>query len=290
MPRRLRIHLAGGLYHVTLRGNHQQNIFVVDNDRHLLNKIVARAIEKFGARLHAYCWMSNHLHLLLQAGTEPISGPMRQMASEFARAMQVKLETTGHFFERRYHATLVDADSYLLEVLRYIHLNPVRAGLVTAPSQFRWSSHHAYAGARQEPWVTTDFVLQLFSADRLRAIAAYLRFVESTPDESVCSRLEGGEAMIGSDEFIARIGRESPQPRTRQTLNDLIDEARRRFEVNDDQLRSPARDRYLMKVRAWIAHHAKRRGIATCAAVARALGRTEGALRHAIKAYPGDVE
>jgi REP-associated tyrosine transposase len=290
MPRRLRIHLAGGLYHVSLRGNHQQNVFVADGDRHLLNRIVARTLDKFGTRLHAYCWMSNHLHLLLQAGVDPIASSMRQVASEFARAMQLKLTTTGHFFERRYHATLVDTDSYLLEALRYIHLNPVRAGMVAHPSAFPWSSHHVYVGTRHEPWVTTDFILQIFSTDRTRAIAAYREFVDSPADEAFCSKLESGEAMIGSDEFIARVSREVPQRRARQTLDELIEEACERFEVEEDRLDSPARDSYLTKVRAWIAHQARKRGIATCAAVARALGRTEGALRHAIKSYPEEIE
>ncbi len=161
MPRPLRVHLPGGFYHVTLRGNHRQDIFCSDADCSLLNTIVARAVSNFGARVHAYCWMRNHIHLLLQAGDTPIAHPMRNIAAEYARAMQLKTPTTGHFFERRYHATLVDADSYLLGVIRYIHRNPVKAGAVVDPADFRWSSHHAYAGHRIESWVTTDFALVL---------------------------------------------------------------------------------------------------------------------------------
>ena len=126
MPRRLRIHVPGGFYHVTLRGNHQQPIFERDEDRWLLNLIVARALDRHDARLHAYCWMGNHLHLLLQVGVSHLGMPMRQIAAEFARAIQLRMATTGHFFERRYHATLIEAtDGY------------------------PWSSHHAYLGERQ---------------------------------------------------------------------------------------------------------------------------------------------
>src|SRR6476659_5606783 len=177
MPRSLRIHVPGGFYHVTLRGNHQQNIFFRDCDRGLLNTIVARALEKFATRLHAYCWMSNHLHLLLQVGAEPLGRSMRQIAAEFARAMQSKLQTTGHFFERRYHATLIDVDSYLLEVVRYIHRNPIEAGITADPAAYPWSSHHEYSGVRAQPWVSTDFVLRMFSADRQRAMAEYRAFI-----------------------------------------------------------------------------------------------------------------
>ena len=177
MPRRLRSHVPGGVYHVTLRGNHRQPIFFSDCDRSLFNVIVARALEKFETRLHAYCWMTNHVHMVLQAGAEPISRPMHNIAAEFARAMQLKLETTGHFFERRYHAVLVDTDSYLLELLRYVHRNPVAAGLVGQVDGYRWTSHHNYRGVCHDEWVTTDLALGMFAADRARAISAYREFV-----------------------------------------------------------------------------------------------------------------
>lgn len=292
MPRRLRIHLAHGFYHVTLRGNHQRDLFVVDGDRSVLNGIVARAIEKHGVRVHAYCWMSNHLHMLIQAGTEPLAEPMRQIAAEFARAMQSRLQTTGHFFERRYHAKLVDADSYLLELVRYIHLNPVRAGLVNDPALYRWSSHHAYLGTRTESWVTTDFTLRMFSADSGRAVSAYRAFLacehsdEWAPPEEGMHRptaREGGRATSSAQDA-------SPANKLSGSLAGLIAEACRRFDVNPERLTSPLRDPYLTKVRAWIAHQAKVRHVATMSAVARQLGRDEATLRQAIRTYPDEVE
>jgi REP element-mobilizing transposase RayT len=275
-----------------LRGNHQQDIFTAENDRSLLNMIVARAIEKFGARVHAYCWMSNHLHFLLQVSDEPLARPMRQIGAEFARAMQVKLETTGHYFERRYHATLVDADFYLLELVRYIHLNPVRAGLVSHPSGYRWSSHHAYLGTRIEPWVTTDFAMRIFGADRARAVAAYQSFLNCDQEHPWTPVAEHGiqPGVVGSQEFIARARRASVSMSVRGTLSDLIVEACRRFEVAPEKLSSPLRDTYLTKVRAWIAHQAKVRHIATLSAVARVLGRDEATLREAIRTYPEEIE
>jgi REP element-mobilizing transposase RayT len=293
MPRRLRIHQPGGFYHATLRGNHQQQIFFADGDRLLLNMIVARAIDTFGARLHAYCWMTNHLHFLIQVGGEPLARPMRQIAAEFARAMQLKLETTGHYFERRYHATLVDTDAYLLELLRYIHLNPVRAGLVDDPARFRWSSHHDYIGRTATPWLTTDFGLRMFSADRARAIAAYREFLQCPVDVSwdpATAMNPANSAVLGSDEFLARIQPGSSRPLAKQTLPDLIVEACSRFEVDTESLRSPLRDGYLVKVRAWIAHQAQERRIATLAAVARELERDEATLRYAMRAYPTELE
>src|ERR1700741_1204574 len=136
MGRPLRLHLPGGFYHTTLRGNHREDIFTVDSDRGLLNTIVEFALSKHGARIHAYCWMTNHLHMLVQVGEEPLSALMRRIASGHARAYQANRKTPGHLFERRYHAVLVDADAYLMELVRYIHLNPVRARLVDSPHEY----------------------------------------------------------------------------------------------------------------------------------------------------------
>lgn len=289
MPRRPRIHLPHGFYHVTLRGNHQRHLFATDGDRAVLNGIVSRVVEKHDVRIHAYCWMTNHLHLLIQAGTDPLAGPMRQLAAAFARAMQAKLQTTGHYFERRYHAVLVDADSYLLELIRYIHLNPVRAGLVSSPVEYRWSSHHAYIGTRVETWVTTEFVLSMFNADHARAVSAYGAFVGAEQIQEW--KPPDTEEQLAAD---AR-GRPNPvAPRallaTRGDLVALIAEACRRFDVNPAHLDSPVRDPYLTKVRAWIAHQAKVRHVASMSAVARRLGRDEATLRQAIRMYPGEIE
>lgn len=293
MSRRLRIHQPGGFYHVTLRGNHQQPIFFADRDRGLFNKIVARAIDSFGVRLHAYCWMTNHLHFLMQVSNEPLASPMRQIAAEFARAMQLKLETTGHYFERRYHATLVDTDAYLLELLRYIHLNPVRAGLVDDPARYRWSSHREYVGERVTGWVTTDFALRMLSDDRARAVAAYQKFLripaQSSWEPSTAIN-SSNPAVLGSDEFLATVRSATSRPKAGQSLPDLIVEACRRFEVDAERLSSSLRDAYLVKVRAWIARHARDRHIATLASVARALNRDEATLRYAMRTYPEELE
>lgn len=289
MPRRRRIHVPGGFYHVTLRGNHQQLIFRRAADRSLLNLIVARALESHDARLHAYCWMSNHLHLLMQVGAGPLAGPMRDIASEFARAMQIKMATTGHFFERRFHATLVEATDYLFTALRYIHWNPVAAGLCARPDEYRWSSHHAYLGKRQEPWLTTRFILDKFSPDAADSIRAYASFM-AAPREELMAPFPEGAFIFGSDEFVERIRGADRKVRSSLQLSELIAEACRRFDVSMERLTSPVRDRLLTRVRAWIAHQATLRGVANCSEVARAVGRSEGALRRAILMYPDELD
>ena len=163
MPRSPRIHAPGAMYHVTLRGNHRQAIFFTPDDRSLLTRIVRDIIVECDAQLHAYCYMTNHVHALLQVRDTPLSRIMLLIAGRYARSVQARLETTGHLFEKRYHALLVDADEYLLTLLRYIHLNPVRAKLASSPDDYPWSSHHAYVGNRCEPWVTTEFALRCWA-------------------------------------------------------------------------------------------------------------------------------
>jgi putative transposase len=288
MPRPLRIHQPGGFYHVTMRGNHQRDIFYADGDRHLLNKIVARAIEKYDARVHAYCWMTNHIHLLMQVGDEPLACSMRQIAAEYARAMQLKINVTGHFFERRYHARLVQVNEYLLTLLRYIHLNPVAARVVDDPARYRWSSHHNYVGRRTESWVTTSFALGLLGTTPNKAMAAYLEFVGAPGAADWQPPSVDGAAV--KERGATKTATTAPAVRSRQTLEELIAEACARFDADPARLHSPLRDLYLAKVRGWIAVQASRRGIATLAAVARALGRDEATLRYAMRVYSAEMD
>ncbi|HKS58907.1 MAG TPA: transposase [Steroidobacteraceae bacterium] len=206
MPRSPRIHAHGAMYHVTLRGNHRQDIFFTADDRRLLTRIVREILVDCDARLHAYCYMTNHVHALVQVSDTPLSRIMLLVAGRYARAVQARLQTTGHLFEKRYHALIVDADEYLLTLLRYIHLNPVRAKLVASPDQYPWSSHHAYLGNRHEPWVTTTFALRMFDADRRRAIAAYEAFLGAAPTPSpLLDRNEQDPRILGNDAFAQRV-------------------------------------------------------------------------------------
>jgi REP element-mobilizing transposase RayT len=168
-------------------------------------------LERFTARLHAYCWMTNPMHMLIQVGDTPLGTLILRIAGRYARTVQKHLRTTGHLFEKQYHPILVDADEYLLELLRYIHLNPVRARMVQHPSEYPWSSHHAYLGESAQSWVTTDFALRMFHSDRILAVAAYRHFIDretGRPRHSPLSECNPADRRIlGSDEFAGRPGR-----------------------------------------------------------------------------------
>ena len=177
--------------------------FFTPDDRRLLTRIVREIFVDCGAQLHAYCYMTNHVHALLQVSDTPLSRIMLLVAGRYARAVQARLQTTGHLFEKRYHALLVDADEYLLTLLRYIHLNPVRANLASSPDEYPWSSHHAYLGSRSEPWVTTEFALRMLGADR-QACDCRLRGIRSDPHRPVrrfSNRNERDPRILGGDAF-----------------------------------------------------------------------------------------
>lgn len=289
MPRPHRIHVPGAFYHVTLRGNHRQAIFFTAQDRSTLSALIEEVLARFGARLHAYCYMTNHIHALIQVGETPLGRLMLRIAGRYARLTQKNLHTTGHLFEKRYYPVLVDADEYLLELLRYIHLNPVRARMVDLPDEYPWSSHHAYLGERHEPWVTTDFALSLFHAERQRAIEAYRRFVESGTTLAAPSPLAGcnpnDSRILGGDAFAGRMLGTAWKPKSRRTLEDLVVEACGQFSVTVDDLRSPSRRHALVKARAWVAHQAIVGRVISLAAVARFFERDESSIRHGVERH-----
>jgi putative transposase len=285
MPRRPRVHFPGAFYHVTLRGNHRQNIFFAPADRKLFESLTAEILERYAARLHAYCWMTNHVHMLVQVGDTPLGRLILQIAGRYARTIQRHLHTTGHLFENRHHAILVDADEYLLELLRYIHLNPVRARMVDHPDDYAWSSHHAYVGTETQPWVTTDFALAMLHAERERAVAAYRRFVdEGVAHPSPSPLLDcNNDDVLGADDFMSKLRCEPWRPKSKQSFAELIAEACARFSVTEPALRSNGAQRTLTRVRTWVAHEAVSRRIASLSHVARHFGRAESGLRCSVQ-------
>jgi REP element-mobilizing transposase RayT len=294
MARRLRIHLPGGFYHVTLRGNHQQSIFLADGHHDLLDRIVAEAAAVEGARIHAYCWMTNHIHLLAQVSGRPLGRLMLRIASRYARTVQSHMATTGHLFERRYHASLVDVDRYLLAIVRYIHLNPVKAGLVSDPAAYRWSSHRAYLGQAACSWLTTRFVMAMLGPRSAPARRQYLALMNAkTPEaDDLGIVIDAGrsEQILGDDEFAQRVTNGTCMPRARRSLDAILAACVAKFGIPLNLLASPGRARQLSVARAWLAHQVVANRAASICAVARLLDRTEGSIRQLMSRHPPDPD
>ena len=163
MARKPRIHFTGACYHVILRGYARQDNFLDDVDRYRFYLLVQEGIERFGYRVHAFCLMTNHLHLAIQVGEEPLSCIIQNLSARYTRWVNWRHNRVGHLFQGRYKAVLVDADSYLVQLTAYIHLNPVRSGMAATCEEYAWSSHRSYMGANLIPWLTTETALSQFS-------------------------------------------------------------------------------------------------------------------------------
>ena len=155
MARKPRLHFSGAVYHVMLRGNAGQSIFLEDEDREHFYALIADGVERFGHRIHGFCLMGNHVHFALQVADVPLSKIMQNISFRYTRWMNKKYGRVGHLFQGRFKAILVEQDTYLLELIRYIHLNPVRAKMVSNIDQYPWSGHASYLGRQVLSWVTT---------------------------------------------------------------------------------------------------------------------------------------
>jgi putative transposase len=166
MPRRNRPQVAGGLYHVTMRGNNRGEIFASDEDRVMLLNTIGRAKRRHGWKVHAYCLMSNHYHLLIETPDPNIAVGMQWLNSTYAHRFNEKYERIGHLFQRRYSDGIILTNEHLHEVIRYIPLNPVRAGLCKRPEGWAWSSCRATLGyGPRQPFLSVRPTLDRFSPD-----------------------------------------------------------------------------------------------------------------------------
>ena len=179
MARALRLAFPGSFWHLTTRGNERHDIVLDDVDRRALLSLIGDAVERFRWILHQYVQMSNHYHLVVELTEETLSSGMRWLNSRYAQTFNRRHGRVGHLFQGRFHGRLVEKDAYLLEVIRYVALNPVRAKMVARPEDYRWSGHRAIAGLCEAPrWLAVDRTLQCFAPDASIARTFYRRFVD----------------------------------------------------------------------------------------------------------------
>ena len=206
MARPLRLEYPGAIHHVTSRGNAQAAIFLDDEDRESFLAVLAECIARFGWLCHAYCLMDNHYHLIVETPHANLSAGMRQLNGVYTQRFNRRHGRAGHVFQGRFKAILVERDSYLLELCRYVVLNPVRAKMVQDVSQYAWSSYLATMGEiPTPPWLRTDWVLSQFGNSRSTARRGYCDFVaEDVGAASPWSELKG-QVLLGLDPFVNKL-------------------------------------------------------------------------------------
>jgi len=211
MARQLRIEYPGALYHVKSRGNQKQPIFLSDDDRRLFLACLGDAHDKFAATIHVYCLMTNHYHLMVETPRADLSRIMHLINTRYSIYLNAKHGRCGHPFQGRFKAIVVEAELYAQVLARYIHLNPVRAGIVGRPQEYEWSNFREYVKLRREPpWMRTSLVLSLFGNRPERARELYAEFVLSAIGQELKDPLSGAalSGILGSETFIDRIKKE----------------------------------------------------------------------------------
>lgn len=206
MSRPLRIELAGGLYHATSRGDRREDIFLDDADRLAWLEIFAKTCKRFNWVCHAWCLMDNHYHIVVETIEGNLAQGMRHLNGVYTQTFNRTHKRVGHVYQGRYKAIIVEKDSYLLELARYVVLNPVRARMVKDTVDWQWSSYAAMLGTQPAPeWLQTDWILGQFSLERHRAINLYIDFVRAGIGlPSVWEQLSG-QVFLGSDKFLKRM-------------------------------------------------------------------------------------
>src|SRR5580704_3487055 len=272
MARKPRIHFAGAFYHVMLRGNGGDNIFFIPEDRKKFLALLSESVDRFNCRIHAFCLMTNHVHLAIQVGEISLSDIIQNISFRYTRMVNKKRNKIGHLFQGRYKAILVDADNYLLYLVQYIHLNPIRAKMVSHPENYRWSSHKAYLLGNIE-WLTTSHVLSYFSQDNNKAISLYKEFIteDIMGNAAMCFDISNkktfpvvcDDAFMKSLELIQSVSIK----KSRLTLKD-IGFVCAFYQIEEMQLHTKSRAQFNAKVRAMIAGVAKKLKVATSTHVA----------------------
>ncbi len=206
MSRPLRIEFSGALYHVTSRGDRREAIYEDDTDRTLFLDTMGEVIQTHNWICHAYCLMSNHYHLVIETPDGNLSKGMRQLNGVYTQASNRRHGRVGHLFQGRYKAILVDGGTYLLELTRYVVLNPVRAGMVVGPDEWPWSSYLAMCGQVSPPdWLDTDGLLSQFTEKRFVAVRRYIKFVAEGMDEKSIWQELNRQIYLGDEAFVGRM-------------------------------------------------------------------------------------
>jgi len=319
MPRQARLDTPGTLHHVMIRGIEGANIFYDDEDRGNLLSRIGKLAEGTGTRILAWVLMDNHVHLLLFSGQPGISRFMRRLLTGYAVWFNRRHQRSGYLFQNRYKSIVCEEDQYLLELVRYIHLNPLRASVVKSMEEldyYRWSGHGVLVGKNRNDWQETKYILEQFGLQKGRAIRSYRKFMEEgkglgrRPDlvggglirslggwSRVLSlrgrgkRLEHDSRILGSVDFVKRVMREADETLARQMKHrggkQSIEEVIRRMckerGVGERELKLGGQRRKISEVRARIAYYLNREMGICMAEIARNLGVSTSAVAMAIK-------
>jgi putative transposase len=326
MPRKARIDAPGALHHIIIKGIERRAIFKDDQDYSNFLERLGDLLSGTSTPCYAWALMPNHVHLLLQTGLYPLATVMRRLLTGYAQQFNRRHDRHGHLFQNRYKSFLCEEDPYLLELVRYIHLNPLRAGLVKdlrGLASYRNSGHSALMGRVKREWQDTDYALRLFGERLSSARKAYVAFVakgvkqgrrpelvgggllRSVGGWSVLKgargeelRLMGDERILGSSEFVENALKQAEEDYERKSvavvkgpgLNTLVDRVSRYFGIAPEKLEGSSKQRDISRARSLLCYLAVNRLMISCTDVARKLNISPSAVsKSAIRGRSDDV-
>ncbi len=301
MARPLRIEYEGAVYHITARGNERKTIFEHQGDYQKFLAILSELPQKFSVIIYGYVLMKNHYHLLIGTPGGNLSKIMHYLNTTYTVYFNLRHERSGHLFQGRYKAFLLEKDPYLLSVSRYMHLNPVRAGIVERPEEYQWSSYDVYIeGGKKKTWLSCNWILNQFSGPQVVARGRYKEFVEQGSsvnhnpfEESKAGIILGSASFV--EEIIGKISleshREVPQSkelRRKIGYQKVVSAVSRRFNMSEQNIMIKGKRNniarkaciYLLKRLTDMSNEeiAKQFGIGYTA-VSQAMSRLEGEMR-----------
>lgn len=279
MPRPKRYHIPGSSYHVMLRGNDGQDIFFSDRDRCKMCLLLQEGIERYGHRIHAFCFMNNHIHLLIQVGAVPLSKIMQNIAFRYSQNINLRNDRVGHLFQGRFKAILIEENVYFKRLIRYIHRNPVRANLIKDPKDYFWSSHNAYLGQNEIAWLTIDYALSTF--DNIKEIARerYISYIlkEENKEELLELRKKFKDGhVLGDDEFLNEVRNNkkySKENRITITIDSILKIVGQVYNLPEEMIIAAGKSRKASLARATTALFAKELAGISIEQIARFLNR-----------------
>ena len=253
MARPLRLEYPGAVCHVIARGNERRAVFREDRDRELYLERLEHYQKRFGFRVYAYCLMTNHVHLAVETGKVPLSRIMLGLQGSYTQAFNRRHGRVGHLFQGRYKCLVVQKDRYLLALVRYIHENPVTAGIVREPPDYPWSSDRWYRMKDIPAWLDVNSVLGMFGRQRRTAVRAYRTFMARSEGADYEDLQTFGQLVKGDEEFATRILEQSSEPEVVRRSLSVERVARAVAQVLDlkvEDMRSARRSRDLSSARA----------------------------------------
>jgi REP element-mobilizing transposase RayT len=271
MARRPRLFAPGLLYHVIVRGNQRRKTFFNDGDYQAYLERLGRYRQKFGHTVHAYCVMPNHVHLLIESSQEPLAKFMQGLQQSYSQYFNLRHRKSGHVFQGRYKAIVCQKDAYLLELIRYIHLNPVRAGMVNEPEQYSYSGHRAYLEGKATPVIDPRKVLAVLGGrGRYRGL---VRDGMKEGHKEEYYEVED-QRFLGAEGFGERLQEEHEEPRAkkRRPLERVIEDLCEKVGIAAVELRSADRRWAVSRARTLMAYVVRRQGYGL-SEVARYFGR-----------------